>query len=132
MNNFLIASKKKLRFNSKQGSLTVEDLWDLPLTSTRANVATLDDIAIALDQEIKNSGTTSFVKKTTRANEEAKLKFDIVLEIINIKQDEANLAEERRVNAEKKQQILQIIAAKENEALAGKSIDELKSLVGSL
>ena len=76
-NLFIQASRQKLGFESKQGTLSVEHLWDIPLSSQRPNVATLDEIALALDKQIKDAGTTSYVKKATRTNETLKLKFDI-------------------------------------------------------
>lgn len=129
---FALASRAKLRFDTKQGPLSAEDLWDLPLTSTRTNIATLDEIAVGLDRQLKEAGTTSFVKKTTKSNDALKLRFDIVLQVIEVRQAEDEAAETQRSNAEKKQQILALIAQKENEALAGESIDKLRELAASL
>lgn len=129
---FAEATRRKLRFTTPQGELSVEDLWNLPLTSTNPNRANLDDIAVGLNKQLQDAGTTSFVKKATRPNEELKAKFDIVLQVIEVRQAEADAAETLRLNTEKKQQILSLIANKENEELAGKSIDELRALVGSL
>jgi hypothetical protein len=128
---FLKATQKKLRFESPQGLLTVEDLWDLPLTATgkRAN---LDDLAIALDAEVRKTPTTSFVKKTTKAVGDTKLRFDIVMQIIEIRQVEADAAEQESKRRAQKQHILSLIARKEDEALAGKSVDELKSMIDQL
>lgn len=122
----------KLTFDTKQGCLWVQDLWDLPLTSTLANVANLDELAIGLDKALRDAGTTSFVNKATRTNEILKLKFDLVLHIIGVKQAEEEVAQVKQANADKKQQILEIISRKENEELAGKSVGELRELVGSL
>jgi len=61
-----------------------------------------------------------------------KLKFDIVLHVISVVQSEAEATETLRANAEKKQQILSIIANKENEALSGKSIEELQAIAATL
>jgi hypothetical protein len=129
---FAHASRLKLRFETKQGLLSTEDLWDLPLTTTRPNAANLDDIAVALDRLIKETGTTSFVKKPTKTNEVNKLKFDIVLYVIQVRQAEAEAEEVKRANAEKKRQILEIIAKKETESLAGQSIEDLRALVATL
>ena len=45
MNIFEMATRKKIRFNSPQGDLSTEDLWDLPLSSKVNGKANLDDIA---------------------------------------------------------------------------------------
>jgi hypothetical protein len=128
---FAIAARKKFRFNTSQGLLSVEDLWDLPLQTTRPNRASLDNIAISLNRELKESETTSFVDDRPTANDDAKTMFDIVLQVIEVRKEENKASETLRVNAEKKQRILEIIANKEDEALAGKSVDELRELVGS-
>ena len=129
---FIYAAQHKLRFASKQGQLTVEELWDLPLTTTRANMASLDEIAINLDKQIKEAGTTSFVKKTTSANVALKAAFDIVLFVISVKQAAEEAAATAKAKAEQKQQILELIREKQNDELKGKSIDELRELVGAL
>ncbi len=128
------AARLKLRFNTHIGQLSVEDLWDLPLTSTDARKANLDVIAIALDKELKETTTTSFVKKVSKGSvvDLARLKFDIVLRVIEVRQIEAEAADLKRVNAEKKQRLLELISQKQDEALKGKSVDELQALVNAL
>jgi hypothetical protein len=129
---FATASRKKFRFDTPQGQLAAEDLWDLPLQTTRTGRASLDTIAIALDKQIKNVGTVSFVDDAPAGSEDLKAKFDIVLHIIEVRKAENKAEETRRANVEKKQQILSIIANKENEALSGKSIEELQSIAATL
>jgi hypothetical protein len=128
---FIEATKLKLRFDTPQGQISTEDLWDIPLTSNR-KCANLDDIAIGLDKQLKEYSTTSFVKKTKKSNDLLKLKFDIVLTVIKAKQEEEEISEQKVVNKEKKQKLLEIIAHKENEAMASKSIEELMALVNDL
>ena len=53
-NLFEVAARKKYRFDSQKGLLSVEELWDLPLQSTKS--VSLDSIAIALNKEIKALG----------------------------------------------------------------------------
>lgn len=126
------AARLKLRFESPMGLLSVEDLWELPLTST-GKKANLDDLAIHLNKEMKESDGTSFVKKTTRStNSNTKLKFDIVLRVIEVKQAEAEAAEKKRENAERKQKLLELIAKKQDAALEGKSLEELLALANEL
>lgn len=124
------AARLKLRFDSPVGQLSVEDLWDLPLTAKKA--VNLDDIAVALDRELKETSTTSFVRKSNKSNEITKLKFEIVLHIIEVRQAEADAEKLLRADAEKKQRILELIAEKQDDALKGKSIEELQALVNGL
>ena len=131
-NLFEQASRLKLRFDSAQGPISAEDLWDLPLQTIRANRASLDAIAIDLNRQLKDAGTVSFVDDAPAGSDELKAKFDIVLRVIEVRKAENKAEDLRRANVEKKQQILSIIASKENEALASKSVDELRELVGAL
>jgi predicted RNA-binding Zn ribbon-like protein len=130
--DFERATRLQLRFDSPQGQLSVENLWDLPLTSNNEKRANLDDIAIALDRKLKDTATTSFVKKTVSPADTTRLKFDVVLHIITVRQAEAEAETQKKLNADKKQQLLAILAQKENEALAGKSVEELRALIDTL
>lgn len=134
MELFAEASRRKLRFETPQGQLSVEELWDLPLTSGRVARANLDAIAVDLNKQLQSVGTDTFVRRpgTPRANEVLKLKFDIVLQVIDIRQTEADAEGTARANAEKKQQMLAMIANKENEALSSKSVEELRAMVATL
>lgn len=128
---FETATRKKFRFTTPQGHILTEDLWDIPLTAS-ASRANLDDIARSLNKALKESETESFVVKSTKADEETQVKFEIVKHVIAVRLAEAEAAEAAQANRLKKQQILAIIAQKENEHLAGSSLDELKAMVDSL
>ena len=126
VNMFEFASRNKLRFETVNGILSVEDLWDLPLTSTRR--ANLDDIAKELNRKIKESSEESFVTPKA-ADKESAVAFEIVKHVIGVKMAENEAV---RVSAEKKRQrerILEIIAQKQDEELKGKGLEELKSLL---
>jgi hypothetical protein len=123
-------SRLKLRFESVSGLITVEDLWDLPLTSERR--ANLNDIAIGLSRKLKDSENESFVVKATPKNEELQLKFEAVKHIIAVRLAEAEHAKQLKENREKKERILAIIDKKQNAALEGASLEELQGMVNSL
>lgn len=123
------ATRKKLRFETPVGHLSVEDLWDLPLQGRGAN---LDDVAKGLYRKLKDYDETSFVTKSKAKDDTLQMKFDIVKHVIDIKLGEAEAADLARVNKEKKQKILSIIASKQDEKLASSSIDELQKLAESL
>lgn len=126
------ATRLKVRFDSAQGKLSVEDLWDLPLTS-KTNKANLDDVAKAVARSLKSSDNEeSFVLKSTPSNNLDKLKLDIVKHVISVCLAENEASDTAAANRAKKQQILTIIANKQDGALAEKSIDELKALAETL
>jgi len=125
------ASRLKVRFSSQRGGLTVEDLWDLPLTSKTGRV-NLDDIARDLHKQLKEDDNISFVVSTVKKDEVTQLKFDIVKRIISVKLEEAKMQAAARETAEKKQRIMQLISEKQDEALSQKSLEELQSMVNDL
>lgn len=132
---FIHATRNKLRFASPQGLLSVEDLWDLPLSSTRANQANLDDIAIDLDKSIKQQGdAVSFVKRSTKTKAvvDEQARFQCVLHVIEVKQAEIEKKEEAQATAAKKQRILELIEMKKDADLAGKSTEELEQILKDL
>lgn len=124
------ASRKQYRFASPKGSLTVEDLWVIPLTS-RTGHANLDDIAKALFKELKENETESFVIKSTKTDDTIKDKFDIVKHIIDIRLAEAEVAKLVKENKERKQLILAEISKRKND-FSGSSMEELEKLADSL
>ena len=79
------ALRMKLRFETPQGPLTVEDLWDLPLQTTRANRASLDDVARGLHLQLKSGADISFVDTAKKSDPTAQLKFDIAKHIIDVR-----------------------------------------------
>lgn len=125
------ATRNKLRFESPKGLLSVEDLWDLPLTAKNGG-ASLDNLAKGLSRKLKDTETESFVLKTVKVDSSLQLSFDIVKHIIDIRLGEVEKAEVSRVAKEKKQRIQAIIAQKQDEQLKGASLEELQELANSL
>lgn len=124
------ASREKIRFDSSKGLLSVEDLWDLPLTSAKS--PSLDGIARSLHQKLKSGDDVSFVEKTVKPNSIETLKFEIVKHIIDVRlaENEAKLVSDATKG--KKQILLAAIAQKELEALTGGSLEDLKKMVESM
>lgn len=119
------ASRLKVRFEVAGGSLSAEDVWDLPLSSA-ANRPNLDALARGIYQQIKSSEEVSFVNtKPSPANELLRLKLDIVKRVIEVKQAENALAVEARVKAEKRKKILELIEARQDDKLKAKTLEEL-------
>lgn len=130
------ASRLKVRFDSPKGGggLTVEDLWDLPLTSPSGRSANLDSIAIALHRATREAAeTVSFVTApASNGNSELQLKFDLVRHIIAVRVAERDQAKDLADRKAKKDRLLELIARKQDEELASKSVEELTALVQSL
>lgn len=124
------ASKMKLRFVTNRGSVTTEDLWDLPLTNSGG--FSLDCVAKALNKAVNESEEESFVVKKSTANVLVKLKFDIVKHVIKVKLDEITVNKKAAETKAKKERILSILADKEDDALKNESPEELKKILDSL
>lgn len=127
------ASRLKLRFASLQGQLTVEDLWDLPLTTTvRQNVANLNSIAKAISRQLKSDSEEDFVNPKSQINEGLQLALDIVKYVIQVKQTESEATREAADRIVKKQRLLELIQRKQDAALEGLQLEELQAMVASL
>lgn len=125
---FEAASRLKLRFDSKVGQLSVEDLWDLPLTS--ATKANLDAIAVDLNRQLKGT-EESFVSTGTK-NAVLELKFEVVKYIITTRVAENQAKLDERARAERKSQIATLIEQKKAEGLASLSLEELEAMAKAL
>lgn len=122
MENFKQASKEKLRFQTVKGTLTTEQLWDLSLED-------LDALAVSLETEHKESGKKSFLVKTSVKDKTAKLRFDVVLDILGTKVAEQEAASEAQEIKAHNKKIINLISEKQDESLKGKSIKQLEALL---
>lgn len=118
------ASKSKLRFESSKGNLTTEQLWEL-------SISDLDDMARSLETQYKASGTKTFIPNVKKSpkDTESKLKFDLVIDILETKvndREEATKSAETRIHNQK---ITDLIAQKQEGAMADLSIEELQNLM---
>jgi hypothetical protein len=121
------ASRVKFRFSTSVGNLTTEDLWDLPLTSSKG--VSLDGIAMELHKNITLSEEVSFVKKKTVGEKTKSLKLEIVKHIIKTRIEESEAKTQSVKNKAKKDKILGILAKKEDEELMGASEEDLHKML---
>lgn len=125
---FVTATRKKFRFDTRAGQLSVEDLWDLPLTSqTKPN---LDSIAQDLYRKLRDE-EISFVNQTKK-NADIETKLEIVKFIIEAKKKDAEAIRVRAENAARRQTIANLIAQKELGQLQDTSLDDLKAMLSSI
>ena len=119
-NLFELAARKKYRFQFK-GIITTEDLWDL-------SPVNLDAIYKGLKAEERQQTEVSLLKEIV-ADEELKNKIAIIEYIAQVKKTEKDAATNAKLKADNKKRIQDIINKKQNEALEGKSIEELEALL---
>ena len=113
------SARLKLRFDSPMGTLTSEDVWDMPLTG-------LNTMAKSLNKKVKEIEEEDFLEsEENKGIVEAKLKFDIVLHVLRTKQAENKAAMEAETRKETKQKILAILEKKKDEGLESKTEEEL-------
>lgn len=72
------AAKCKLRFQSSKGALSVEDLFDLSLTS-------LDNLAKDVNRQLKAEVEESFIEKKSQNSSDLELRLDILKHVIAYK-----------------------------------------------
>lgn len=130
MNLIELAVRNKYRFQTNQGLVTVEDLFDLPLQS--AHGASLDAVAIALNKQIKELGEESFVGETPVGSQKLNNQLEIVTYVIAIKKEANAKVTEAAAKASQKAKIEELIARKQDSALEEKSLEELQKELASL
>jgi hypothetical protein len=122
MSDYKEATRQKLRFATSKGSLSAEQLWDLSLTD-------LDALAVSLEEEHATSGKKSFLVKKSVKDKTAKLRFDIVLDVLTTKAEEAEKAAQAKEDKEHNQKILALIQEKKDESLKGKTAKQLEAML---
>jgi hypothetical protein len=129
---FDVASRQKLRFESSKGLLSVEDLWDLPLTSTNGR-ANLDEIALYLHRQLRDTGdVVSFVDDKAKTDPVIQLRFDIVKHIIETRKKENAEALAAKDRAQTKQRLLEVLAKKRDSSLEAMSEEDLLKKLAEL
>ena len=116
------ALQKKLRFKTNKGMITTEDLLDLSLQN-------LDTLAIILDKKISEAPKKSFIEELPAKENDDKLRFNIVKDVINIKlKARKDNIDKAQADAQKKR-ILEILAKRNDEELEKKSTEELRAMI---
>lgn len=118
------ATRMKARFPFR-GLVSIEDLWDL-------SVRDLDSVFKILNSELKQTKEESLLDVKTKEDAELQLKINIVKHIVEIKLAEEDLRLKARERREKKQKILEVLSAKQDESLQGKTVEELEAMLDEL
>lgn len=126
MDIFEKASKRKLRFITSAGNLSVEDLWDLPLTNSSAS---LNNVAKAVNKNLKSSVEEDFVEDKPEPNILDTLRLDILKRIIEVRKANIEKAEKAAETKARNQRILALLDEKADDKLKGKSEAALRKML---
>lgn len=125
MNIFERAARNKLRFASSKGELTVENLWDLPLTG---KVLDLDTLARETNRELKSIEEGSFVNVAPDPRKSLlELKLDILKHIIQAKLEDQARAIKAKETADRRRKLLEVLEKKEEGELSGLTKEQIQA-----
>lgn len=115
------ATRLKLRFAVGQHkSVNTEDVWIMPLAQLRD----------AANELYRNLGSTNDLFEVRKGEDELnKLRLDILVHVITVREAEAEAKTNEKARAEEKKFIRELIQQKQNESLASKSVEELEALL---
>ena len=132
MDIYKYAAQKGLRFPSDRGSLTVEQLFQLPLKA--ASNFDLDTVAKAINTKLKAVSEESFVEQTKPdpAREGLAVALEVVKDVIKTKQEENAAALNKIKKAAERKKILDAIGAKKDAALTAASLEDLEKQLAAL
>lgn len=122
-NIFEIATRSKIRVDTGSQVVTVEDLWDVPLTSQRNG--SLDKAWKILNKAIKDCGEESFMNSSAVPAHLTVAKA-VVEHIITVRKEENTAKLEKQRNAEAVAKLEEALNQKRQEALVAGSVEELE------
>lgn len=123
-NIFEFATRNKLRYPYK-GVISTEDLWDLDVTQ-------LNEIFKTLKAEERKDKEESLLATQSKKDVILATKIDVIRHIVNKKLDEAKRASAEKERADRKQQLMGILADKQNEELRNKTVEELRQMIDEI
>jgi len=124
------ATRQKLRFESPKGLLTTEEIWDLPLQSTKG--PNLDDMAKSLDRQVRESGQSFVDKSVNKGNDTLNLKFEIIKAVIGVRLAENAEALDTQKKLDTKKKLLEILAKKQDAGLEQLTEDQIKEMIAKM
>ena len=132
MNMFEQAARLKLRFAvGTRVNLTVENLWDLPLTNVKGE--DLDHIAIELQEKLSTNEKSFVVQQSkTKETQVNQLKFDIVKHIIDVRLEEQKVANLERQRAQEIATLKELQKQAKIRDLQNLSSEEIEERIKSL
>ncbi|MBW6433754.1 hypothetical protein KZ829_08355 [Actinoplanes hulinensis] len=131
MTIFEKATREKFRYPSTKGLLTTEQLWDLPLTAKAG--FSLDDVAKAVNAELKAIDTESFVATATNpAKATLETKLEVVKHVIAFRLAEEQAAKAAAAKKLEKEKLLAVLGRKQDAVLENLTEAELLARINNL
>lgn len=127
----LKALRSKVRFATNRGPMTIEQLFEMPLTSR--DDFNLEMVAQAVHTELEKAGAKSFVgSKSNPKKVELQVKMDIVIWVIQIKEAE-NEAKRDKVSKDAQRELLrQALANAQSSALSEMTVEQIQAKLKEL
>lgn len=122
-NIFEYAVRNKLRFPYK-GTISTEDLWDLPVTE-------LDKIFKVLNKKNKTNEEESLLS-TSSVDMDTLISIDIIKYIVNYKLKKKEENEQAKKRSEDRQFIMDIVEKKRKQSLEDKTEEELLEMLKNM
>lgn len=122
-NIFEYAARNKLRFPYK-GTISTEDLWDLPVTE-------LDKIYKVLNKKNKTNEEESLLS-TSSVDTDTLISIDIIKYIVNYRLKKKEENEQAKKRAEDRQFIMDIVEKKRKQSLEDKTEEELLEMLKNM
>jgi len=116
------AIMQDVRVQTSKGLLTPQQLCTL-------DIKELDSLAVQLQEEYEQSGKKSFLVKRSVKDRLAKLKFDLVLDILQTKSEQLEEAKQKAEDKAHNEKIIQLISEKNDESLKGKTVKQLEAML---
>ncbi|MEV6346427.1 hypothetical protein [Actinoplanes sp. NPDC051851] len=131
MTIFEKATREKFRYPSAKGQLTTEQLWELPLTAKSG--FSLDDVAKAVNAELKAVDTESFVvTETNPAKATLETKLAVVKHVIAVRLAEDQAAKAAAAKKLEKEKLLAVLGRKQDAVLENLTEAELLARIDNL
>ena len=126
MNLYKQSTRENWTFPTSKGTVSVHDLWQLPLDSEK--YVSLKSVAINLHNSLSSTTGISFIKSKSPADTLISKKLELVKDIIETREEEAaaNLSAKQAESHNAK--IDELISKKADQELAGLSIEQLQAL----
>lgn len=125
MELFAKVTQKGLTFKTVKGTVSVQDLWQIPLTSK--NGFDLDTVSREVLRKVRETQEDSLVSQV-KPDTDDELRLDVLKYIIEFKQNEIQRKEEAKSAESHNSRIDELIQRKKEEQLASMSIEELEKL----